>query len=726
MRKILFILGFLSVTVCSAQYLNRANISVTENGNSIPNPWSGGLNACQFSEIDLNQDGTNDLFVFDRVGDRILPFLNGGASGSIDFTYAPQYISSFPPLQDWALLVDYNCDDKADIFTYNGGYVSVYKNTSTTGNLQFDLEEDILLTDYSSLISSILISYVDIPAILDVDNDGDIDILTFQQTGGHIEFHKNLSMEQNGNCNELVFEMETNCWGDFYEGLNVYDFNACSEEAGLAPSQQHSSAHSGSSSLALDMDADGDKEIVLGDVSYNNLNLIHNGGTLTEADMVSADQDFPIGSGSTVTGAINSFPAAFYVDVNNDAVRDLLVSPNIRNNSENLESVKLFINNGADNEPDFNHYQNNFLQDNTIDFGSGAYPALLDYNNDGLQDLLVGNYGYYNSGNHIAKLALFKNTGTTTNPTFQIVDRDFGGLSSIPLNTILNMPVAGLTPTLADLDDDGDTDLVVGDADGKVHYFKNTASAGSDAQFALETVNLGSIDVGQFAAPFLIDINGDDLYDLVIGQHNGTLSYFENTGDANTPIFDTEVEDFGGVSVANDEGTYGFSKPFFHTENGETQLLVGTQSGRIYHYNNISLTGTFTLITDFFKNVRDGEKVGLAYADFTNDGKNDLFLGNESGGLFYFQNDTVSEGTGLTDLAGIKANIYPNPTTGNLYIYLEGETQLEVFNLMGQSVHTTTVSGSTTLSLGGLPKGIYLVQLQQKDKPIYWQKIILQ
>ena len=186
------------------------------------------------------------------------------------------------------------------------------------------------------------------------------------------------------------------------------------------------------------------------------------------------------------------------------------------------------------------------------------------------------------------------------------------------------------------------------------------------------------------------------------------------------------MEDLGGVSVAKDEGTYGFSKPFFHTENGATQLLVGTQSGRIYHYNNISLTGTFTLITDFFKNVRDGEKVGLAYADFTNDGNNDLFLGNESGGLFYFQNDTVSSGTDLRDLAGIKANIYPNPTNGNLYVNLEGEAQLEVFNLMGLRVHTTTVSGSTTLNLGGLPKGIYLVQLQQKDKPIYWQKIILQ
>ena len=272
MKKILLILILLNTSVCFAQYLNRANISVTENGNNIPNPWSGGLNFCQFSEIDLNQDGTNDLFVFDRAGDRILPFLNGGTNGSINFSYAPQYINSFPPLNNWVLLVDYNCDNKADIFTYNGGYVSVYENISTTGNLQFELDEEILMTDYGSLIDGIQIIGVDIPAILDVDDDGDIDILTFQNTGGHIEFHKNLSMEQNGNCNELVFQMETNCWGDFYEGLNTYSFNACSEEEAIVPNQQHSSsAHTGSSSLALDIDADGDKEIILGDVSFNNL-----------------------------------------------------------------------------------------------------------------------------------------------------------------------------------------------------------------------------------------------------------------------------------------------------------------------------------------------------------------------------------------------------------------------------------------------------------------------
>lgn len=691
--------------MANSQYLNRSHIPVSENGNNIPNPWSGGLNACQFSAIDLNQDNVQDLFVFDRAGDRVLTFINNGA---MDYSYAPEYISAFPTLSDWALLADYNCDGKADIFAYNEGYVSVYKNTSNSSTLSFELEEDVLLTDYGSLISGILISYVDIPAIIDVDNDGDLDILTFQQTGGHIEFHKNLSIEENGNCDALNFVMETNCWGDFYEGLNVYEFNACSEENPIAANtntQRSDGAHAGSASLALDMDGDGDKEIVLGDVSYNNLNLIHNTGTVAEADMSAADQDFPIGSGSSVSAEINSFPAAFYVDVNSDGKRDLLVSPNIRNNSENTESIKLFLNEGADDAPSFSHHQNNFLQDNTIDFGSGAYPALIDYNNDGLKDLLVGNHGYYDSGDHTAQLALFKNTGSANAPSFALIDRDFGGFSQIPLNTILNTPVAGLTPTLADLDNDGDDDLIVGDADGKLHYFSNIASTGNDAQFNLTTVNLNNIDIGQFAAPFLYDMNGDNLFDLIVGQHNGTLSYFENIGDANNPVFGEEVENFGGVSVANDWGTYGFSKPFFYAEDGNTQLLVGTQSGYIYHYNNIdeNLEGSFNLLSANFQNIRDGEKVSLLYEDFSNDGKRDLFLGNESGGLFYFVNDTL--GNSIANNEKASAKIYPNPATHNIYIDVVGEKM--IFNVLGELV---LKSQEQHINIQHLPNGMYWIR----------------
>ena len=96
------------------------------------------------------------------------------------------------------------------------------------------------------------------------------------------------------------------------------------------------------------MDGDNDMDFILGDVSFNNLNLLINGGDSQDASMVSVNQDFPIGNGSDINAEINSFPAAFYLDVNNDNIKDLVVSPNIENNSENFESIIVFLNTAQD------------------------------------------------------------------------------------------------------------------------------------------------------------------------------------------------------------------------------------------------------------------------------------------------------------------------------------------------------------------------------------------
>ena len=53
-----------------------------------------------------------DLFVFDRTGNKITTFLNNGDS----YSYAPEYDQLFPQsLSSWVLLRDYNNDNKKDI-----------------------------------------------------------------------------------------------------------------------------------------------------------------------------------------------------------------------------------------------------------------------------------------------------------------------------------------------------------------------------------------------------------------------------------------------------------------------------------------------------------------------------------------------------------------------------------------------------------------------------------
>ncbi|MAZ54722.1 MAG: hypothetical protein CMP55_02835 [Flavobacteriales bacterium] len=715
-KALLLIILFLPFSVYS-QFLKQSELSIVENGNVIKNPLTGGLNSCQLSNIDLNDDGKIDIFVFERVGDRVLCFLKNNDVIETDFHYSKNYSKNFPSLYNWALLVDYNCDGKEDIFTYNDSYVKVFKNTSQGDNLSFQVEEQALISDLGPIQSAIIISEVDIPSFVDIDGDQDIDILTFKQSGGYVEYHKNLSQEMYGNCDSLVFKLETDCWGEFYEGLNTYEFNSCNEDAINNQNEFRSSGpHSGSSTLALDMDGDDDMDLILGDVSFNNLNLLVNGGDNQNANMISVNQNFPLGNGSNVSADISSFPAAFYLDVNNDNIRDLVVSPNTENNSENFESIMMFLNAGEDNSPLFQYTQNDFLQNNTLDFGSGAYPAIIDYNNDGLKDLIIGNYGYFNNSNTSSQIALLINIGSKTEPNFEVVDRDFGGLGTIPLDTILNQSVKGIFPTVADLDNDGDIDLIIGDSNGKLHFFKNIAESDQEIEFELQNVNFFNIDIGQHATPFLFDMNGDNLFDLIIGQLDGTISYVENSGSIYEPIFDTIIEDFGGISVNNDESLYGFSTPYIYEEENEINILIGSESGQIYHYRSINndLSLNFELLSDNFQGLAQGKNTALVYEDFTNDGKRDLFLGMQTGGLFYFVNDSIA-----IDLEINKENnelaIYPNPAHNFINVETNIKSQILIYSSIGQLVLNKKIYGTSTLDISYLSKGYYLLNINQQE-----------
>ena len=182
------------------------------------------MNFCQFSKIDLNLDGKDDLFIFDRSGkngtvngNRIIPFLFDTVINK--FKYAPNYVNAFPALTDWALLVDYNQDMKADIFTSYESSIALYTNNSNN-ELSFEFTK-ILTSDAGFGQIPVYVSSSDIPAIIDVDGDLDIDILTFDPSGTHIYFHENKSIQMYGITDSINLIRSDNCWGRFKEDFST-------------------------------------------------------------------------------------------------------------------------------------------------------------------------------------------------------------------------------------------------------------------------------------------------------------------------------------------------------------------------------------------------------------------------------------------------------------------------------------------------------------------------
>ncbi len=264
----------------------------------------------------------------------------------------------------------------------------------------------------------------------------------------------------------------------------------------------------------------------------------------------------------------------------------------------------------------------------------------VDIDFDGDMDLFLG------TGN--GKIFFYENKGNPREYSFQL-KKESPKIKGLTLKEgIYNKGVI----RFIDIDGDNDLDLFIGNNEGNIAFYRNDGNIMSPHFVKIKSGkskgdSYFDINVGLSSAPFFIDIDNDGDYDLFIGNANGYIAFYKNEGSSDSALF---VRIFGGFVLEDsfhhiDVGEY--SIPVFTDINQDDKydLFIGNYDGEIFFYKNIGTTKIpgFQLASKSFSKINVEGDASACFIDINNDGKDELLVGNNEGRIFLFKHPSAQK-----------------------------------------------------------------------------------
>jgi len=501
------------------------------------------------------------------------------------------------------------------------------------------------------------------PKFIDVDTDGDLDMLASSGYGGSdaIRYFRNDGDAQSPDFNEIsgADNPFSGASGNTVQQIAVADIDNDGDDDVIVVANGGSSFwlnngdgsfdDSATNPIAAvpvggypsaafgDVDGDGDLDLAIAE-SGNIINYFENTGSAEVANF-----------SATPSSLFSSFASSYYPavdlqDIDGDGDIDLMVG------NYDTGAVEAYENNN-----------NSFTADNTIfskvaiSEGGWPMPDAGDLDGDGLMDLVVGGY----TGIKYYKLA--DAPILVQGPFFQLIGE------SNPFNGV-DLGWSAV-PSFADIDNDGDMDAIMGEYfDYEISAARIFYMANNDGTFELQAGEADPFDGLAFpwpdarTAPAVVDIDNDGDMDVVTGSRYGytDMITMENVGTASAADFVKSSNDaFAGL------GGFWWSKPAFVDidGDGDQDAFIGEYYGSIQYFENVgtSETAIFENKTASDMDPLSGEildskgevvfengislgKSKPIFTDYDNDGDMDLVVGSNA-------NIVAFENTGSNDSA---------------------------------------------------------------------------
>ena len=723
--------------------------------------FSGGMELCKPTFVDIDADGDLDMFIGGEDG-KISFFRNDGTKDQFKWSFITDYYDSIEVGDRSApFFADIDDDGDFDLFVGNKeGMIVFYQNdrdsnsplwTRITDNynsidvgergvpffvdIDADLDLDLFIGGKEGVINfyknegteevptwtlvtksydSIDIGAGSAPHFVDIDSDADFDLFIGEDYG-NVNFYRNI-----GNPNSAEWDPVTSNYNSINVGRysfpafvdidNDSDFDLFvgqkegriyfyrNDGAPTLPSwsfvtENYNFIDLGSytkPSLA-DIDGDGDFDLFIGE-EEGNINFYHNKATL------------PIGSWTLVTENYYAIEAEnhshpTFADIDSDDDLDLFVG-------KEDGQIEFYRNIGSSDSASWVLVSDNYY---SIDVGTHSSSTFVNLDSDFDLDLFIGQFD--------GKISFYRNDGTPQEPSWTLVSENYNSIDVDEYSV----------PTFADLDFDGDFDLLIGNGEGRILFYRNEGTPQADS-FALVTDYYDSIDVGDLSAPVLWDVDADGDPDLFIGEAEGGLHFYKNltlnsirgkvTDNENNPIPDDSVY----LSGERDDTTF--------TDSLGNYQFIGLPLGNYCVFRD---SGTF----QYCFTPLDSDTFEINFGGATDVGEEvDTF--NLSPDTYYLYQNYPNPFNPSTNIPftvyGSRFTVYsPIHTThekavdgSQFMVHSPVHTTLKIYNILGQLVKTLVdeekAPGSYNIIWDGkdedgnqVTSGIYFYQLKIED-----------